>query len=554
MKADRLVLIGAMGAGKTTVGERVAADRGWAFLDLDGEVEREEGRSVAQLFAERGETGFRDLESRCLRRLVATAGPWVLACGGGAVLREENRELLRAAGPVVWLQAPPAELARRVGELPGRQRPLLAGPGEVSARLGQLLDERGAAYAATADLAVPTAGCTPARVGDEIRGWLDAGPPPRWTSHAEGGRRLWVPATPEPYPIEIGKDVGQFGPLLRERLPEVRRVALLTDRTVGRLYGEALEQSLTRQGIASTSFGLEPGEQSKRLETLARIWDWFAEQELDRTTPVVALGGGVVSDLAGFAAATWQRGIPWAVIGTTLLAQVDASVGGKTGIDHLSGKNRIGAFYAPRLVFLPLGTLRTLPARELRAGLAEVVKTAVIGDPVLFQQCRRLTGETAADEAVLPELVARAILVKARIVAADEREQGLRRRLNLGHTLGHALEAASLTTASPLLHGEAVALGLVAATRLGRQQGVLPADEATQIVELLAQLQLPVQLDDWRARMAEGGGMRWLRADKKRQGGRIAFQIPEAIGRVTEQWLTPEEIAMGLDLTGGGVR
>jgi 3-dehydroquinate synthase len=269
------------------------------------------------------------------------------------------------------------------------------------------------------------------------------------------------------------------------------------------------------------------GEAYKSLNWASRLYDIMVEHRMDRRSPVIALGGGVIGDLTGFVAATYMRGVPFIQVPTSLLAQVDASVGGKVAVDHPRGKNLIGAFYQPELVLISLDTLRTLSDRELRAGLAEVIKYGVIADEALFVYLERhIERVLARDEDALAHLVARSCEIKAEVVAGDEREQGRRAMLNFGHTTGHALEA-HLGYGS-LLHGEAVAIGMLAAARLAERMGMLDAAPVERIRNLVERTGLPVFCGN----MDIEAVMNLMQHDKKAVGGRLRFVLPTRIGEV----------------------
>ncbi|MCB9665627.1 MAG: 3-dehydroquinate synthase [Alphaproteobacteria bacterium] len=306
-----------------------------------------------------------------------------------------------------------------------------------------------------------------------------------------------------------------------------RRVALVTDDVVAPLWAVQAEASLAEAGIASTRLTLPAGEEHKHLQTWATLVDGLLASGVDRRTPVVALGGGVVGDLAGFAAASALRGLPMVQVPTTLLAMVDSSVGGKTGFNHARGKNLVGAFHQPRLVWAALETLATLPARERGAGLGEVVKTALIADAALLARLEVLAPALAAGEPdALGEVVARCVAIKAEVVAEDEREGGRRAILNAGHTAGHALEAA--LGYGTLLHGEAVALGLIAELSWARDEGLLEeADLPERVTRLVGALGLPVV-----APAADASALgAALEVDKKSYGNRLTLPITVAAGR-----------------------
>jgi len=308
-------------------------------------------------------------------------------------------------------------------------------------------------------------------------------------------------------------------------------------------------ESLRQAGLRTVSIVVPPGESSKTLAQAGTLYDRLLEAEMDRGSVVIALGGGVVSDLAGFVAATYMRGIPWVAVPTTLLSQVDASVGGKTAVDHPLCKNLIGAFHQPSAVLADIETLRTLPDEELRTGLAEVVKHAMIRDANLFAaleaQADRLL---ARDSKVLEDIVTRNVEIKAEVVMADERESGLRRILNYGHTVGHALESlslktAGLSTAAALAHGRAVALGMMAEAQIAQRRGLVGQAIVERQKNLLQRFGLPVRLKapDVKACLA------LVRHDKKAEAGRLRFVLPESIGsvRIVDD-VTDEEIREAL--------
>jgi len=277
---------------------------------------------------------------------------------------------------------------------------------------------------------------------------------------------------------------------------------------------------------------IEAGEEQKTPATVAAIHDACLARQLERSSLIVALGGGVVGDMAGFAAATWLRGIAVVQVPTTLLAMVDAAIGGKTGVNHPGGKNLIGAFHQPRLVLIDPVVLGTLPAREFRAGMAEVIKYGVIGDPLLFRDLETaatragLAEREAVGDGLLLKLLERSAAAKARVVAADEREGGLRAILNYGHTIGHVVE--TLTGYGTFLHGEAVGLGMLAAGRIAGLMGLWSAEEEAQQRRLVAAAGLPLTMP----RLPEDAVLSCLQGDKKVRDGRVRFVLPTAIGHV----------------------
>src|SRR5262245_42611016 len=344
---------------------------------------------------------------------------------------------------------------------------------------------------------------------------------------------------PRSYPVVIGADVlALLGPKLVE-LGHRGRCAVVTSPRVGDLYGDAVVRSLRLAGLEATTIRISDGEESKNLDILGVVYDGLLQAGIDRRAHVVALGGGVIGDVAGFAAATVLRGIPVVQVPTTLLAQVDAAIGGKTGIDHARGKNLIGAFHQPRLVLADVDTLATLPRREFVAGMAEVVKYGALGDRTLFEEIEGgLPALVALDRGALVAVVTACARQKARVVSADEREEtGLRAVLNFGHTIGHAVE--TVTGYRRFLHGEAVAIGMVAAARISHRLGCGDAAAVERLEGLLGRIGLPVALPGGIDPQAVG---RVMAADKKAASGRIRFIALEEIGRTRVVELTPADI------------
>jgi 3-dehydroquinate synthase len=318
-----------------------------------------------------------------------------------------------------------------------------------------------------------------------------------------------------------------------------RRCAVITDSNVGKKFAKTALKSLAQSGFSPVLITVPAGEKSKRVAVVEKCYDELARHRLERKSFIVALGGGVVGDLAGFVAATYLRGIPFVQVPTTLLAQVDSSVGGKTGVNLKSGKNLVGAFYQPRLVLCDLDTLKTLPRREFVSGLAEVIKYGIIHDAVLFAQLERnLPKLLARDHKTLRDVVARCCEIKADVVGQDETEGGLRAILNFGHTIGHAIENSS--GYGKFLHGEAIAIGQVAAAKLSRAQLGMPSGDAERIEELFIRAGLPVKfrLDAARRKRLFAA----MQLDKKVSGGEIKFVLAEKLGKVVWGRQVPAEL------------
>lgn len=341
------------------------------------------------------------------------------------------------------------------------------------------------------------------------------------------------------YDVVIGAGVlDAIGPRVAD-LVQARRAAIVTNDVVEALHGERLVASMAEAGFETTTVTLPDGEAHKTMASVGRIHDSLLAWGVDRRTPVLAFGGGVVGDVAGFAAATLLRGVPVVQVPTTLLAQVDSSIGGKTAVNHVLGKNVIGAFHQPRLVVADVTTLATLPRRELLAGLAEVIKYGVIGDADLFELLEaRIDAAVAGEPTLLAQLVGRSARQKVRVVEADEREErGDRAVLNFGHTVGHAIEA--VTGYRRYLHGEAVAIGMVAAARVSEALGVCHVGTADRIAALLERAGLPAALP---AALRTPQLAAAMQRDKKATGGRVRFVAVERIGRTRFVDLTASDV------------
>lgn len=519
--AERVFVSGPMGSGKSSVVRRLAELWGTRAVDLDAIIEAREGRTVSALFAERGEAAFRALERMVLDDLLGDPAVRIVALGGGTVTDQALRRRLLQEGTLVTLKASLDTLARRVGS--GHGRPLLAG-GDVRARLSALLEQRAAAYAEChAEIA------TDGRDLDDIAQDID-----RVVSDAP----IVVPLGERTYRVEVGAGIRHgLGTHIAKAVPS-KQVVLVTDTGVEEPWATRVRGALEEGGFQVTMVVLEAGEQHKNIASIERIWNAALEASVDRDALVLGLGGGVVGDMAGFAASTILRGIALGQLPTTLLAMVDSAVGGKTGIDRPQGKNLIGSFHQPRFVLCDVETLTTLPLAERRAGLAEVVKSAWLdGEASVRALEARAESLLSGDFEATTEAVRMSVQLKARIVTEDEKETGVRAMLNLGHTIGHAIEAASGYAA--LRHGEAVALGMVAAFRLSVGLGMASKDDAARMEALLRRLELPVELD----RYLDEHALTFVGADKKRKGGKLRFIVPKGPGDTQIVPLSAEEIA-----------
>jgi shikimate kinase / 3-dehydroquinate synthase len=449
----KVALIGFMGAGKSTAARALGPES----ADVDAVIESREGRSVQQIFEAEGEQTFRELEERVTLELLDDPSLNAVALGGGAIASPRVRDAL-AAARVVWLDVEVDDAWERASRTAGI-RPLARDPQHFE----QLYEQRRPLYEELADVIVP--GSRSGSIAEVIA--ATEGLP---HGHA---RVLWATTPSADYPVYVGQGIvtdHRFWP----QTVSGRRV-VISDYNAGRHYGELFTPALA-------SIRITPGEQSKTVAHAEIIWTEMVRAGVTRTDVAVAVGGGVIGDIAGFCAATYQRGIRVVQVPTTLVAQVDSAYGGKTGVDLAEAKNYVGAFHQPSAVIVDTATLATLPQEELAAGYAEVVKTGLITGGMLWQ---RIIGGAQPND---PDVIARCALAKLRVVAEDEHDTGVRQLLNLGHTIGHAIETA--TGYARYRHGEAVGLGLLAELRLSG------ADELRgQVLELLAQVGLPLTLD-----------------------------------------------------------
>ncbi|WP_257791521.1 MULTISPECIES: bifunctional shikimate kinase/3-dehydroquinate synthase AroKB [unclassified Massilia] len=527
-KNNNIFLVGLMGAGKTTIGRLLARRLGMHFVDSDHEIEARTGASVPWIFEIEGEPSFRRREADMIRELTAASG-LVLATGGGAVLNPESRRLLAERGTVIYLRASVNSILQRTSH--DKNRPLLQ-TADPRKKLEDLTAQREPLYREIADLVIdtgrPNVQSMVQTILDQLAA-IDAArqrTKPRTNMNEQACISLNVDLGERSYPILIGRGLLDDGALLTRHIGAGGgKIAIVTNTTVAPLYLEKVAAPLRASGREVVNIVLPDGEEHKNWHSLNLVFDALLEHKCDRKTTLVALGGGVIGDLTGYAAASYMRGVPFVQIPTTLLSQVDSSVGGKTGINHPLGKNMIGAFYQPRAVIADTATLDTLPDRELSAGLAEVIKHGAILDLSFFDWIEENIGKLVArDHAALAHAILRSCEIKSDVVRRDEREGGLRAVLNFGHTFGHAIENG--LGYGEWLHGEAVGCGMVMAADLSHRLGLLDAASALRVRRLVKAAGLPVVAPDL-------GAQRWIElmeVDKKNEGGAIKFILLKPLG------------------------
>ncbi|MEU1090566.1 3-dehydroquinate synthase [Streptomyces sp. NPDC005892] len=526
MSAPLVVLVGPMGVGKSTIGELLAELLGAPYRDTDADVVATAGKPISEIFFDEGEERFRELERHAVREAVA-AHTGVLALGGGAVLDADTRALL-AGHAVVYLSMDVEEAVKRVGL--GTARPLLAVNPRRQWR--EMMELRRHLYEEVARVTVATDDRTPEEIAREILDALelperDTTPGREKTAMTEQApTRIQVAGTAgsDPYEVLVGRQLlGELPRLIGDR---AKRVAVLHPEALAET-GEAVREDLASQGYEAIAIQLPNAEEAKTVEVAAYCWKALGQTGFTRSDVIVGVGGGATTDVAGFVAASWLRGVRWIAVPTTVLGMVDAAVGGKTGINTAEGKNLVGAFHPPAGVLCDLAALDSLPVHDYVSGMAEIIKAGFIADPVILdlvegdpEGARTPAGPHTA------ELIERSIRVKADVVSSDLKESGLREILNYGHTLGHAIEK---NERYKWRHGAAVSIGLVFAAELGRLAGRLDDATADRHRTVLASVGLPLTYrgDQW-PRLLEN-----MRLDKKSRGDLLRFIVLDALGKPT---------------------
>jgi 3-dehydroquinate synthase len=552
MKVDRqinnLIITGFSGTGKSLVAIKVALRLNWDFMDTDDEIVKQTGKPIAEIFRQDGEARFRELEREMIRK-ACQQRQTVIAIGGGAIVDPQNYELLAKVGLIVCLEAKPETICERLfrdaaSSLGREVRPLLAVDNPLE-RIRQLKASR-QPYYAKADWTVHTDGLSISEVAEEvIRAWRLLRRTDSCQLSAFGDKDIacLVETATQSYPVFVG-----YG--LLDKLGEKMKQAdlsgtanIISDENVFSLYGSKVEGILKNASFVVNSFVVPPGEETKSMGYAIKIYDFLVEHRAERDDVIIVLGGGMVGDLAGFVAATFLRGMPWIQVPTSLVAMVDASIGGKVGVNHPEGKNLIGAFYQPNLVLADPQTLTTLPQRELTSGWAEVIKHGLILDKEYFEFLESNVNKlTKLEPELLTRAIARSAAIKAQVVSQDEKErEGKRTILNYGHTIAHGLEAA--TQYKRFLHGEAVAIGMMGAAKLSQRLGLLPSTAVERQQALLQKFGLPTSLRTKRSnlKLSLAGVTRAMELDKKVRGKAIRWVLLKDIGKVVIRSDVPQE-------------
>lgn len=529
MKNRHIFFTGFMASGKSRVGRCLAERMERPFVDTDALIAERAGKTISEIFEQDGEPTFRKMEREVVEELAASEEPKVISLGGGALSQDSIVTAIRKSGLLIRLWAAPEVLSERIGRK--NTRPLMAGLNDEErlAKIKTMLADRERWYS-KADFSVESSNeFSEQHVAEKILQILKFYESYALSVETSGGER---------YPIFIGKNLlPHLGCLLEGlKLSQTHKFLVCTDTTVAKAQSRTLEKIKNQAGNCP-AFKFRAGETNKSLSSLNQLYTFMLHREYGRKTCLLQFSGGVVGDMAGFGAATYQRGVPFIQLPTTVLSMVDSSVGGKVAVNHPAGKNMIGAFYQPRAVVCDLNTLQTLAENEVRAGIAEIVKYGVIYDEAFFKYMEENSAKiNAKDEEVFKALILRSCSIKAEVVGIDEKENGLRAILNYGHTFGHAIE--KLTDYNKYSHGIAVSLGMRVAARAAVLLGMLSKEAEARQNRLLDALGLPKKVD-----FALDVNAAWqaMGIDKKAEKGSRVYILPTCIGKVEKVKNIPEE-------------
>lgn len=539
-KGRYIVLTGFSGTGKSVIGSKVADLMGWEFIDTDSEIVRTSGKDVTTIFAEDGEAVFRDLEKQILTQAFNGTNR-VIATGGGVMADPDNRSRVLAEGLVVCLEAFPDTIYQRLdvqrNSRNPEMRPLLSGS-ENLGQISSLKANRQSSYA-IAHWTIQTDFLSEDEVTSEVlKAWNLLHPKIYKDLETDPWLAATVAHSNGEYPILTGWGIlDQLG----DRLSVMGingPVFVVTDSNVFPIYGRQAQRSLQKSGIEAHFYVIPPGEESKTLFMASEIYQFLVHRRAERRDAIIAIGGGVVGDLAGFVAATFVRGLKFIQIPTSMAAMVDASIGGKTAVNLPQAKNMIGAFHQPQMVLADTKTLTTLGKRELSEGWAEAIKHGFIMDSDLVSIFEQNAGRLMnLDREISTEVIRRSMAIKADVVSQDERETlGRRILLNYGHTIGHALEAS--TSYGTYMHGEGVSVGMMGAAEISHRMGLINENDVLRQRNLLAQFNLPIRSANMDIEILLGA----MSLDKKTVNGAVRWVLLNGIGHAISSRDVPTEI------------
>ncbi len=523
---SNLILVGFMGAGKDSVADEIEKKSELKKLSTDDYIEYGEGLKITEIFKRYGETYFRKLESKALRRIVNLKNI-VLATGGGLPVSPENRKLLKKMGKIIYLQAEIETIRKRLKN--DNERPLLK-----EKNLEFLFSQRKGVYD-FADYIVNTSKNSPSEIAKKIIKKFKIRGKAEKEKYFE---TIQVKTLMKEYSIHIGKNILKNLPeYIKKTVNKTNRILVLSDPLISSLYLKDL-LSILENDYRTFYLIIKEGEKRKNLGSIKKIYDFMLRERFSREDTIIALGGGVIGDMAGFAASTFKRGMRFVQIPTTLLSQVDSSVGGKTGVNHRDGKNMIGTFYQPDIVLIDTEFLKTLPDKNLKEGISEIIKYGVIKDKKLFELLENKKEKILSLEPeIIGELISRSLKIKAEIVEKDEREEeGIREILNFGHTIGHIVE--SETGYSKYSHGEAVAIGMAEETKIAMKKKYTTDDTVKRIIDLLKAYKLPVNLPE---NLKKQNIIEKISQDKKVRNGKLRVPVVREIGKIILEDIKCEE-------------
>lgn len=535
-----IVLIGFMGTGKSTMGRYLAKKLDTEFIDMDIAIEQEQGKSVPEIFKEFGEAHFRQLEREMVRKLSEREGI-IIATGGGTAKNPYNVRDLKRNGVIFCLNASVDEILERTKKI--GTRPVLDRFADRRQAIITLMSQRKSMYE-QADFQIDTTKWDEEAIAQQILACVEGKPMPVNVKSVPH-RIVKVDLGKDSYDIVIGNGVKQQILDFVAKAKFSKKGLIISDSNVAPLYADYIKQLIEAAGVSVDVAVVPAGESSKALLSTEALFTKCIEFGLDRKSPIFALGGGVVGDLTGFIAASYMRGVPFIQIPTSLLAQVDSSVGGKVAVNHPLGKNLIGAFYQPKAVFMDLNMLETLPRREIYTGLGEIIKYGIIYDSEFFEFLEDNTEEVLKlDNDVAAKMIARSCEIKAEVVSQDEKEAGLRAILNFGHTMGHAIE--KNTNYTKYNHGEAVAIGMVCAARISVAMNMITTATADRIERLIRHMHLPTRAEDcdietlyeaiFHDKKTVNGQVKWVLVDGEIGRVRTVKGVSEAIVRQAMQY------------------